>query len=81
MNLGAVKFHSHVGPFYAEPQTNLSLWILPASIVLVGFLLICRKVLFEQATRIPKLLVISILSFLAIGISVAMIDGYREVDG
>ena len=38
MDLGAVKFHSHVVPLYAEPQTNLSLWILPASIVLVGFL-------------------------------------------
>ena len=81
INLGAVKFDRHVAPLYAEPQTNLSLWILPASIVLVGFLLICRKVLFEQATPTPRLFVISILSFLAIGISVAMIDGYREVDG
>ena len=80
INLGAVKFDRHVVPLYAEPQTNLSLWILPASIVLTGFLLICRKILLQQGTPFSRFFVISILSFLAIGISVAMIDGYQEID-
>ena len=30
VNLGAVKFHRHVVPLYALPQTDLSIWILPA---------------------------------------------------
>lgn len=81
LNLGAVKFDEHVVPLYAEPQPNLSLWILPASIVLAGFMLICRKILLQQATPPSRFFVVSILSFLVIGISVAMIDGYREVDG
>lgn len=81
LNLGAVKFDSHVVPLYAEPQTNLSLWVLPALIILTGFLLICRKILLHQATSRTRFFAISILSFLVIGISVAMIDGYQEVDG
>ena len=81
INLGAVKSDRHVVPLYAEPQTNLGLWILPASIVLAGLLLIFRKILLQQATPPSRFFVISILSFLVIGISVAMIDGYQEVDG
>lgn len=80
INLGALKFDRHVAPLYAEPQTTLGLWILPASIVLAGFLLICRKILLLQSTRLSRFFVISILSFLVIGISVAMIDGHREVN-
>ncbi len=81
LNLGAVKFDNHVAPLYAEPQANLSLWIFPALIILAGFLLICRKILLRQATPRTRFFAISILSFLVIGISVAMIDGYQEVDG
>ena len=81
INLGAVKFDQHVAPLYAEPQRNLTLWILPALIVLVWYLLISRKILLQQATPRIQFFVISILSFLIIGISVSMIDGYQEVDG
>lgn len=81
LNLGAVKFDSHVAPLYAEPQPNLSLWVFPALIILAGFVLICRKILLRQATSRARFFAISILSFLVIGISVAMIDGYQEVDG
>ena len=81
VNLGAVKFHRHVVPLYALPQTDLSIWILPALVVLVVFLLLCRKIFLQRSVSSTQLLVISIGFFLAISISVAMIDGYREVSG
>ncbi|MCZ6680944.1 MAG: glycosyltransferase family 39 protein, partial [Candidatus Poribacteria bacterium] len=80
-NLGAVKFHRHVVPLFAEPQTNLSLWMLPALIVLIGFLFLCRRIFLQQSVSTAWLLGISIGFFLIIGISVSMIDGYRVVDG
>ena len=81
INLGAVKFHRHLVPLYAMPQTSLSLWILPALIVLIGFLFLCRRIFLKQTMSIVRLLVSSIAFFLIIGISIAMIDGYRGVDG
>ena len=81
INLGAVKFHRHVVPLYALPQTDLSIWILPALVVVVAFLLLCRKVFLQQSVSSTWLFLISIGFFLAISISVAMIDGYREVAG
>ena len=78
INLGAVKFHSHAVPFYAAPQVNLSLWILSAFIVLTVFICLCRKISLQQSVSTFWLIAISLLFFLAIGISVAMIDGYRE---
>ena len=81
INLGAVKFHRHVVPLYALPQTDLSIWILPALGVLVIFLLLCRKFFLQQSVSSTWLFLISIGFFLAISISVAMIDGYREVAG
>ena len=81
INLGAVKFHRHVVPLYALPQTDLSIWILPALVVLISFLLLCRKVFLQQAISTTQLFLISIGFFLAISVSVAMIDGYREVAG
>ncbi len=80
INLGAVTFHSHVVPLYAQPQTNFSLWILPALIVLTGFLLFCRKLFLQKTVKLSRLFIIAIACFLAIGISVAQIDGYREID-
>ena len=81
VNLGAVKFHRHVVPLYALPQTDLSIWILPALVVLISFLLLCRKVFLQQAISTTQLFLISIGFLLAISVSVAMIDGYREVAG
>ena len=81
VNLGAVKFHRHVVPFYALPQTDLSLWLLPALVILVVFLLLCRRIFLQQSVSSTQLYVISIGFFLIISISVAMIDGYREVAG
>ena len=81
VNLGAVKFHRHVVPLYALPQTDLSFWLLPALVVLIAFLLLCRKIFLQQSVSATRLFLISIGFFLAISISVAMIDGYREVNG
>ncbi len=81
VNLGAVKFHRHVVPLYALPQIDLSIWLLPALVVLVVFLLLCHKILIQQSVPSTRLLLISVGFFLAISISVAMIDGYQEVSG
>lgn len=81
VNLGAVKFHRHVVPLYALPQFDLGIWVLPALVVLVVFLLLCRKVFLQRSVSTTQLFLISIGFFLAISISVAMIDGYREVAG
>ena len=81
INLGAVKFHRHVVPLYALPQPNLSIWLLPALIVLIAFLLLCYKIFLQRSIPSVWLFIISIGCFLAISISVAMIDGYREVAG
>ena len=81
VNLGAVKFHRHVVPLYALPQTDLSIWILPALVVLVVFLLLCRKIFLQRSVSPTWLFLVSIGFFLATSISVAMIDGYREVAG
>ena len=81
VNLGVVKFHRHVVPLYAQPQTDLSIWILPALVVLIVFLLLCRKVFLQRSVSSTWLFLISIGFFLVISISVAMIDGYREVNG
>ncbi len=81
VNLGAVKFHRHVVPLYALPQLDLSIWILPALVVLIVFFLLCRRIFLQRSVSSAWLFFISIGFFLVISISVAMIDGYREVAG
>ena len=81
VNLGAVKFHRHVVPLYAQPQTDLSIWILPALVVLTVFLPLCSRIFLQRSVSSTQLLVISMGFFFVISISVAMIDGYREVAG
>ena len=81
VSLGAVKFHRHVVPLYAQPQTDLSIWIFPALVILTAFLLLCYKLFLQRSLPSTWLLLISIGFFLATSISVAMIDGYREVNG
>ena len=81
VNLGVVKFHRHVVPLYAQPQTDLNIWILPALVVLIVFLLLCHRIFLQQSVSSTQLVVVSTGFFLVISISVAMIDGYREVAG
>ena len=77
VNLGAVRYRTHVVPLYAEPSFDLSLWVLPALVVCVGFLYLCHKYLFSDVSA-RRLIWIAILCFVAINVSVALIDGYRE---
>lgn len=79
VNLGAVRFKTHIVPLYAEPSFDLSLWILPALLVCVGFLYLCHKYLLSSASA-RQLISIAVVCFLSIHISVALIDGYREIE-
>ena len=79
VNLGAVRFKKHVVPLYAELSFDVSLWVLPALVVCIGFLYICHKYLLS-GTSGRRLIWVAIVCFLAIHISVALIDGYREYE-
>ena len=77
LNLGAVGFHKHVVPLYAELQVELGWWLLPALAVCLGFLYLCHRYLLAGLS--PRYLIgIAMVCFLAIHISVAQIDGYRD---
>ena len=78
LDLGAVGYNRHVVPLYAQPSFDLSLWILPALVVCIGFLYLCRRYLFSDISD-GRLIGIAIVCFIAINISVAQIDGYREI--
>ena len=79
LNLGAVRYGRHAVPLYAEPSFDLSFWILPAFVVCVGFLYLCYKFLLS-GTSARQLIWMSIVCFIAIHVSVALIDGYREIE-
>lgn len=79
INLGAVRFERHILPLYAEPSFDLSLWALPAVAVCIGFLYLGQRYLLSGASA-RRLIWIAIACFLAINISVAQIDGYRELE-
>ena len=77
LDLGAVGYSNHVPPLYAQPSFDLSLWILPALVVCIGFLYLCHKYLLLGVSN-QRLIGIAFVCFFAITISVAQIDGYRE---
>ena len=79
INLGAVGFSTHVVPLYAELSFDLSVWLLPALGVCIGYLYLCYRYLRSGANA-RQLIGIAVLCFLAIHISVAQIDGYRELE-
>lgn len=79
INLGAVRFETHILPLYAEPSFDLSWWIVPALVVCIGFLYLCHRYLLSGADG-RRLMGIAVVCFLAIHISVAQIDGYRELE-
>ena len=78
LDLGAVGYNNHVVPLYAQPSFDLSLWILPALVVCIGFLYLCHRYLLSDISN-GRLIGIAIVCFIAINISVAQIDGYREI--
>ncbi len=79
INLGAVRYDRHILPLYAEPSFDLSWWVLPALVVCIGFLCLCQRYLLSGSDG-RRLMVIAVICFLAIHISVAQIDGYRELE-
>ena len=79
LNLGAVGYKRHIVPLYAQPSFDLSWWILPALAVCGGFLYLCHKYLLSGVSA-RRLIGITSLCFIAIHISVAQIDGYREIE-
>jgi len=79
INLGAVRYDRHILPLYAEPSFDLSGWVLPAVVVCIGFLYLCHRYLLSGADG-RRLIWIAIACFIAINISVAQIDGYREIE-
>ena len=78
LDFGAVGYDLHVVPLYAQPSFDLSLWVLPAIVVCVGFLYLCHKYLLSGMPD-GRLIGIAIVCFIAINISVAQIDGYQEI--
>ena len=79
INLGAVRFGKHILPLYAEPSFDVSWWILPALAVCIGFLYLCHRYLLSGASA-RHLIWIAIACFIVINMSVAQIDGYREIE-
>ena len=78
LDLGAVGYNNHVVPLYAQPSFDLSLWILPALVVCAGFLYLCHRYLLSDVSD-RRLIGVAIVCFIAINVSVAQIDGYREI--
>ena len=79
LDLGALNYSRHFIPLYAVPQLDLSWWIFPALIVCIGFLYLCYKYLLPNNINSHQLILIAIVCFFAINISVAQIDGFREI--
>ena len=79
VNLGAVRYRTHVVPLYAEPSFDLHLWVLPALVVCIGFLYLCHKYLLSGVSG-HRFIWITVLCFVVITVSVALIDGYREYE-
>ena len=78
LDLGAINYAHHFVPLYASPEFSISLWLFPALIVCIGFLFISYK--FLQPGLLPDnitprtLITIALVCFIAINISVALID-------
>ena len=81
IHLGAVKANHHVPPLFAIPQINFGVWLIPACLILILFLLFWHNLVNHPRVSTVIFLAISISLFSLIGISVAMIDGYKEVEG
>ncbi len=78
LDLGAVGYNNHVVPLYAQPSFDLNLWILPALAICAGFLYLCQRYLLSDVSD-SRLMGVAIVCFIVINISVAQIDGYREI--
>jgi hypothetical protein len=74
--LGALRAMKAV-PLYANFNVNLSLWLLPALLVVGAFVWAAPR-FFLGSRRLGPLLCAAVPAFWAICISVSMIDGYKQ---
>ena len=79
LDLGAIKYNRDFVPLYAVLQLDLSWWIFPALAICIGFLYLCYKYILPKNMSSRQLILISFVCFIAINISVAQIDGFREI--
>ena len=79
LKLGAVGYNGVFTPLYATIRPELSLWITPAILICIGFLFLCHKYLLSHKINTSELIVVAIICFLAITISVTLIDGYNNI--
>ncbi|MDB9823397.1 glycosyltransferase family 39 protein [Deltaproteobacteria bacterium] len=80
--LGDISFR-HFVPFYAEVHGEqwFTIWLIPAVVVLIIYLMFVRRFYLSQSVKNISLLMTSIIFFVFIGLSVAMIDGmYKQGD-
>jgi 4-amino-4-deoxy-L-arabinose transferase-like glycosyltransferase len=80
LDLGALRSH-HAVPLYAKWDVELTLWALPALTVLVLFVVLKRRLLFQPNASTWRLLLIASCCFVVIGISVSMVDGFVDARG
>lgn len=76
--LGALR-PRHLAPLLAIPDVHLSLWFLPGALVVTAFVVFGLRLYLDSRTTTSCLLAFSTVAFFVIGLSVAMIDGYRAV--
>ncbi len=79
LKLGAVGYNDVFTPLYAPIRPELSWWITPAVIICLGFLFLCHKYLLSHKINTTQLILIAIICFIAITISVTLIDGYNNI--
>ena len=79
LDLGAVGYNSHVVPLYAQPSFDFSVWTLPVAIVVCMCYLYFRYLCLDLQVPNRRLIWIAIALFCVINISVAQIEGYREI--
>ena len=73
INLGAIG--SDAAPLYAQLRTDFSLWVIPAAITLIAYLIIFRTFFAQRKIPLYILLPAAILLLVIIDTTVAMIDG------
>ncbi|MEI6971994.1 MAG: glycosyltransferase family 39 protein [bacterium] len=81
--VGALEWRRQYVPFYANPHSDpwLSWWLVPALVIAVLFLLLIRRLYLRGALRPALLLPVTMVFFVAISASVAMIDGTHTEKG
>lgn len=75
--IGALRWRSHVLPFYAKIHEDhwISWWTVPAVVVVALYFLLVRRLYIRGAFRPAVMLAISGAMFVSISVSVAMMDG------